>query len=181
VFKNGSTPIAKKLDTYNNDIEEYICKNQLETTMQKAFFVKIKKALHEKALINEIFIQVFETRGNGGLFFTVYKNVEKGYCISFQLQANTLKIDLQELRNGLIVNYLESKYSNIAKFEKEFITKFKIDGRRFNPPKNSNRRNEPLGRYSVSHKLEKPIFELNIADIIEIIEIEVKLILAKEY
>jgi PD-(D/E)XK nuclease superfamily len=180
VFTNGQIAIANKKTIYTNKYEEYISTNQLETIFQKAFFLRIKHKLTslQKGTPNDSFI--FETRGNAGLVVTVYRNLEVGYCLSFQLQANSLKIDLQELRDGRIVDYLESRYSNISKFEEAFIAKYKIDGRRFNKPKKTKNRKEPLGRFSVSRKLAKPIYELGIDQIVEIILKEIDLILEQE-
>jgi hypothetical protein len=161
VFENGSMKKSNKLHLkFENKIEEFIAKNQLETIFQKAFLTK----LLDDERIRKFNGTLTDTRGTALIDFPLKINISIGekrlYTTFIQIQGDNIKFAF-----AIQENYLDSKrawiqpITNIFKvFKKQNISGFN----KFNPPKS-------LAYVSISKKMKKAYWKMNFDEIISMI------------
>jgi len=168
VFTDGSKKKYEK-ESYENDLQDYIRRNQLETIFQKAFL----KAVLKNAKIE--YIEIGETRGTA-LFQTHISEINIAgeiFRLGFQFQGKTMKINLVHK------NYADSKPEQVGE------KLMKIFKNVFYQKNNYNTLNKPRKKayVSVSKILTNEIFDIDKSALIELFQKEIKYsnVKAKEF
>lgn len=173
VFNDGSKKKYDK-DKYNNPFQDYIRQNQLETIFQKSYLKKLIEEINVEELLKEIdgsSFEVSETRGIAliQLHLNLISYNGNDYRIGFQLQGNSMKINLADK------NYKQSKSNQIdQRLIDEFTKHFKIgnDFSRINKPRTK-------AYISTSKKLDKKIWEFSLEDLSQRIKNEIKSVIKR--
>jgi len=167
VFENGSLKKSDKLQLkFENEMEEFIAKNQLETIFQKAFLTKLLEDERIKKL-NGI---LTDTRGTALIDFPLKRDISIGgkrlYTTFIEIQGDNIKFAFAIQENYhdsnrewilLIINIFKIfKTQNISGFSK------------INSPK-------ALAYVSISKKMKKAYWNMSFDEIISMIINEIRI------
>lgn len=158
VFTDGSKKKYEK-ERYENELQDYIRRNQLETIFQKAFL----KTVLKNAKID--YIEIGETRGTA-LFQTFISEINVAgeiFKLGFQFQGKTMKINLVHK------NYADSKPEQVGE---RLIEIFKNV---FHGQNDYNSYNKPRNKayISVSKTLTNEIFNVDKDELIKLLKKEI--------
>ncbi|MBP1616305.1 MAG: hypothetical protein H6Q14_132 [Bacteroidetes bacterium] len=166
VFENGSLKKSNKLKLeFKSKKEEFITKNQLETIFQKAFLIK----LLDNNEIKNFQGCVGDTRGTALIDFPLEGNISIGdkrsYKTFIQIQGDNIKFAF-----AIQENYPSSNKLWIFKVIDIFknFKNQKLNGySKINSPKE-------LAYVSISKKMDKPYWSMDLEEIVSMITIEIK-------
>lgn len=159
VFTDGSKKKFEK-KKYENELQDYIRRNQLETIFQKAFL----KTILKNAKIE--YIEIGETRGTA-LFQTHISEINVSgeiFRLGFQFQGKTMKINLVHK------NYADSKPEQVGERLMEIFQNVyyqQNDYENFNKPRKK-------AYVSVSKTLKNEIFNVDKSTLVGLLQNEIQ-------